>query len=190
MRARLIQGGIPGALHGAIHWAAFLLAIAGGAALIAMTVLTVVSVTGRGFLWAGLGPVPGAYELVEMGSAFAIFAFLPWCQLKRGHVTVDLFLAPLGRKPNLVADLVSNLLITAAAGVLFWRLWIGLVDKRSYGETTYILGIPAWCGYAAAAVGAALFVLVSAYTAWRSLRELQDRPPQEPDLDGIGGEET
>lgn len=173
MTGRLIQG--------AIHWAAFGLAIAGGLALIAMTVLTVVSVTGRGFLWAGLGPVPGAYELVEMGSAFAIFSFLPWCQLKRGHVTVDLFLAPLGRRVNLAADLISNVLITAAAAVIAWRLWIALLDKKSYGETTYILGIPLWYGYAAAFIGAALFVVVGAYTVWRSQRELRGRPAEKDD---------
>jgi TRAP-type C4-dicarboxylate transport system permease small subunit len=160
-----------------VHTAALTLALAGGLALIAMTVLTVVSVTGRSLLWLGLGPVPGAYELVEMGSAFAIFCFLPWCQLRRGHVTVDLFLAHLGPRANALADLISNLLLTAAAGVIAWRLWLGLLDKQRYGETSFILGIPLWIGYAAAALGAALFVLVSAYTAARSLRELRDGDP-------------
>ena len=187
MTARQTRGPLQEAIHWAVHWAAYLLAIAGGLALIAMTILTVVSVTGRGFLWAGLGPVPGTYELIEMGAAFAVFAFLPWCQLKRGHVTVDLFLARLGRRARVISELVSNLLISAAAAILFWRLWIGLVDKRSYGETTYILGIPAWYGYAAAAVGAALFVVVSLYSFWRSCRELRDPAGADGD-DGSAGE--
>jgi len=157
-----------------VHLAAYVLAIAGGFALIAMTALTVVSITGRGFLWAGLGPVPGAYELVEMGSAFAIFCFLPWCQLQRGHVTVDLFLQPLGPRANRFAELVGNLLLTVAAAVIFWRLWLGMEDKARFGETSFILGIPAWIGYAAAAVGACLFVAVSAYTVARSLREFAE----------------
>ena len=155
-----------------IHKAAFVLALAGGIALVAMTLLTVVSITGRGLIWLGLGPVPGAYELVEMGAAFAVFCFLPWCQLQRGHVTVDLFLAPLGRKVNLVADLAGNLLLTAASAVIFWRLWLGMADKQRFGETSFILGIPLWVGYAAAAVGAVLFVLASALTALDSLRAL------------------
>ena len=55
--------------------------------------MTVVSIVGRASLtWAWvLGPVPGDFELVEVGTGFAVFAFLPWCQLKRGHATVDLF---------------------------------------------------------------------------------------------------
>ncbi len=172
MTGRLIQK--------AIHGAALALAIAGGLALIAMTLLTVISITGRGLIWLGLGPIPGSYELVEMGAAFAVFCFLPWCQLKRGHVTVDLFLRPLGPRINRGAELISNLLITGAAGVIAWRLWLGLVDKGSTSETSYILGIPAWFGYAAACLGAMLFVLASAYTVWRSFHELRGGASQAP----------
>ena len=156
-----------------IHGAARVLALAGGIALIVMTVLTVVSVTGRGFLWLGLGPVPGAYELVEMGSAFAIFCFLPWCQLQRGHATVDLFMNAASWRANRIVDLIANGLLTGAAAVILWRLWLAMLDKRQYGETSYILGIPLWIGYAAAVLGAVLFVVVCAYTVFRSGRELR-----------------
>ena len=161
-----------------IHRAALSLALAGGAALLAITALTVISVTGRGLIAVGLGPVPGDYELVEMAAAFAIFSFLPWCQLQRGHVTVDLFMAPLGRRANLTADLIGNGLLTAAAGVIFWRLWLGLLDRQTFGETSFILGIPIWIGYLFAALGAALFVVVSGYTVLRSLRELGETAVQ------------
>ncbi|WP_375596431.1 TRAP transporter small permease [Algihabitans albus] len=161
-----------------IHRAALSLALAGGAALLAITALTVISVTGRGLIAVGLGPVPGDYELVEMAAAFAIFSFLPWCQLQRGHVTVDLFMAPLGRRANLTADLIGNGLLTAAAGVIFWRLWLGLLDRQTFGETSFILGIPIWIGYLFAALGAALFVVVSGYTVLRSLRELGETAAQ------------
>ena len=157
-----------------IHRTAQALALAGGVALLGMTLLTVVSVTGRGLIAIGLGPVPGDYELVEMAAAFAVFSFLPWCQLQRGHVTVDLFMAPLGRRVNLVADLIGNLLLTAAAGVIAWRLWLGLQDRLAFGETSFLLGIPLWIGYVLASFGAALFVVVSLHTALRSLRELRE----------------
>lgn len=157
-----------------IHRTALALALAGGVALLGMILLTVVSVTGRGLIAIGLEPVPGDYELVEMAAAFAVFSFLPWCQLQRGHVTVDLFLAPLGRRVNLVADLIGNLLLTVAAGVIAWRLWLGLQDRLAFGETSFILGIPLWIGYVMASFGAALFVVVSLHTALRSLRELRE----------------
>lgn len=158
-------------VEAALEQLAAAFAIAGGAVLVALTVMTVLSITGRGLIFAGLGPVPGDYELVEAGTAFAIFAFLPWCQMRRGHVTVDLFLARFGPRVNAGIDTLANLLMTLAAALIAWRLWLGLVDKRAYGETTFILQFPLWWGYAAALAGAVLFVIVCAFTIWRSLAE-------------------
>lgn len=145
--------------------------MAGGAALIVAVALTVVSIAGRGLIAVGLGPIPGDLELVEAGTAFAVLAFMGLCQFHRGHVTVDLFLARLGRRPNALVDVIANLLMTGAAGVIAWRLLLGLLDKRGYGETTFILQFPVWWSYAAALLGAVVFTLVCAYTVWRSLRE-------------------
>ena len=153
---------------------AFLTAMAGGAALIAITCLTCVSVIGRALHGLGLGPVPGDYELVAMGAAFAVTACLPWCQWRRGHVTVDLLLHRAGPRVNAAADVVANLLMTAAAGLIAWRLALGMADKMGtgfYQETTFILSLPVWWGYAGALVGAAVFALVSGWTVVRSLRE-------------------
>jgi TRAP-type C4-dicarboxylate transport system permease small subunit len=150
---------------------AFWTAMAGGAVLIAVVVATVVSIAGRSLIFAGLGPIPGDFELVEAGTAFAVFAFLGLCQFHRGHVTVDLFLTRAGPRANAAIDVVANLLMTGAAGIITWRLWLGMLDKLSYGETTFILQFPIWWGFAAALVGAATFTLVCAYTVLRSLRE-------------------
>lgn len=147
------------------------MALAGGAVLIAMTAMTVVSIVGRSLNRFGLGPVPGDFELIEVGAAFAIFAFLPWCQLKRGHVTVDLFLARFSAKANYGIDIAANLLMTLAAAIMLWRLTLGMLDKHAYGETSFILQFPAWWGYAGAMAGAILFALVCAFTVWRSIRE-------------------
>lgn len=155
-------------------------AIAGGAVLVAITAMTVVSITGRELNWLGLAPVPGDYELVEAGTAFAIFAFLPWCQMKRGHVTVDLFLARFGPRVNAAVDVVSNILMTAVAALIAWRLWLGMLDKKAYHETTFILQFPLWWAYAAAMTGAVLFAVVCLYTIWRSLAETLQPPRQSP----------
>lgn len=160
------------AVEKAVRGLARLLALLGGLVLVAVTVLTVISITGRGLIWAGLSPVPGDYELVEMGSAFAVFAFLPWCQMERGHVTVDLFLSAAGDAVNRAVDLVADLLLTAVSGLICWRLFAGLQDKAAYNETTFILQVPLWWGYAAAMVGAVIFVLVSAFSIWRSAHDL------------------
>lgn len=145
----------------------------GGAVLVAVLVLTVISIVGRSLIFAGLGPIPGDFELVEAGTAFAVLAFLPLCQFHRGHVTVDLFLARAGRRTNAAVDVISNLFMTAAAAVLTWRLFVGMLDKRSYSETTFILQFPVWWSYAASLLGATVFAVVCAYTVLRSLREMR-----------------
>lgn len=162
------------------------LAYAGGLVLIAIAVITVLSITGRALIFAGLGPIKGDFELVEMGCAIAVFFFLPWCQLKRGHVTVDIFVDRLPRRGHAGFGLIGDLCVLVAASLIAWRLYLGFGEKFPYGsdalretlsmgykpffpETTYELELPVWMPYGLALVGAAVFVLVSAYTVWRSL---------------------
>lgn len=139
------------------------LAIIGGLALVAITVITVVSITGRGLTSFGLKPVPGDFELVEAGTAFAVFAFLPWCQLTRGHATVDVFTSFLSARANRVIDVVAEFVMTAVVILIAVQLWHGMWDKVRYNETTFILQFPVWWGFAAAMVAASIGVVVSLY---------------------------
>jgi TRAP-type C4-dicarboxylate transport system permease small subunit len=148
------------------------LAISGGFVLTALIILTVTSITGRFFIFAGLGPVPGDFELVEVCTAFAVFSFLPWCQYKRGHVTVDIFVSWLSPRKMAFLAMTGNLLLSAVAGVIFWRLVLGTLDKQAYNETTFILQFPLWWGYAACLLGSFVFLLVALYTVWRSFNEM------------------
>ncbi len=148
------------------------LAILGGVVLAALIVLTVTSITGRYFIFAGLGPVPGDFELVEVCTAFAVFSFLPWCQFKRGHVTVDIFVSWLSPQKMAALAFLGNFLLTIVSGLIFWRLVLGTIDKQAYHETTFILQFPLWWGYAACLLGGGVFIVVSAYTTWRSFNEM------------------
>ncbi|MBO6718236.1 MAG: TRAP transporter small permease [Rhizobiaceae bacterium] len=154
-----------------VGWLARGLALAGGVVLVIVTILTVVSITGRSLIWAGLSPVPGDVELVEAGMGFAIFAFLPWCQYVRGHATVDIFTNFLPSAANRVIDVVSELLMTLVIVLFAWRLWFGMLDKIRYKETTFILQFPIWWPYAAAMVAAAIGVIVSFYVLYQRIRE-------------------
>lgn len=156
----------------AVEWLARLLAVLGGLALVAVTCLTVVSVAGRAFVRQGLGPVPGDFELVEVLTAFAVFSFLPWCQLRRGHATVDVFTRFLPERANRFIDLAAELLMTLVVVLIAWRLWHGLLEKRLYQETTFILQFPVWWGFAAAMVAAVVGVAVSVLVTVRRVRDL------------------
>ncbi|WP_456390891.1 TRAP transporter small permease [Profundibacter sp.] len=161
-------------------------AYGGGFVLALIALVTVASIIGRFFLFAGLGPIKGDYEIVEMGSAIAIFAFMPFAQFKRGHVVVDIFTSRLSERFQTFLGFAGDSLIALASGVLVWRFWLGLGEKIPYGsdifrsalsmgykpffvETTYELSVPIWIPYALAFIGAALFFVVSLFTMWRSL---------------------
>ncbi|MEM7544147.1 MAG: TRAP transporter small permease [Pseudomonadota bacterium] len=160
------------AVGNALEKAAYWLALFGGVILAAMALVTVASVIGRAFIFAGLSPIRGDYELVQMGCAIAVFSFLPWCQIKRGHVTVDIFVSGMSKRLQLFWELLGNIALATAAILIAWRLWLGTADKFSYGEETYELGLSVGWGYGLSMIGAILFAVAATYTVWRSVNEL------------------
>ncbi|MFA8387795.1 MAG: TRAP transporter small permease [Pelagibaca sp.] len=154
------------------------LAIAGGAVLLCIIALTCVSIAGRALLSLdlGIGPIRGIYDMTEIGMAAAIFAFLPWAQFTEAHARVDLFQPMMPRTMDRVLDLLFNLAMLVVAAVGTWRLYLGMQDKLSFGETTLIAQIPVWQGYAASLVGAVGFILVAAFCVLRSGRRIAGLP--------------
>jgi TRAP-type C4-dicarboxylate transport system permease small subunit len=164
------------ALNKAATVVAKTLALLGGAVLIGLILLTCLSIFGRAL---GLGTIRGIYDVTEIGIATSVFAFLPWCQLKGGHATVELFAPMFGRVFNNVLTLIFDAMMLFIMVIGTWRLYLGMLEKHSYGETTLIAQIPLWQGYAACMLGAAGCVLVAAFCALRSLARLAGRTVEE-----------
>lgn len=140
-------------------------ALLGGAVLVLIILMTVASVIGRSLMSIGLGPVPGDFELTEMGIAFAIFCFLPLCQLVAGHATVDVFTTGLGQRVNRVLLAIWEVVLTAAVIFIVWRLYEGFLGKLKNNEINMLLQFPVWWGYAAALVPAGIGVIVGLWSA-------------------------
>lgn len=140
------------------------MAFLGGICLTLEIVMTCLSVIGRTLLPLnlGFGPVRGIYDVTEIALAAAVFAFLPWCQLTRGHASVDLLKGLMSERVNRLLDLMFDLAMPGVAGIGAWRLCLGMLDKLHYAETTLIAHIPVWQGYAASLAGAVAFVIVAA----------------------------
>ncbi|MCK0745154.1 TRAP transporter small permease [Chromohalobacter nigrandesensis] len=160
-------------LRRGLETACRLAAIIGGLIVAALSLMTVISIAGRwisslplisdlsALSW--VGPITGDYELVEIGTAIAVFLFLPYCHLRGGHVTVDLLVmrAPLGVQRFLAV--LTEALFLVVSCLMTWRLYHGLLDKHRYMETSMLLGIPLWWGYIAGIVGFTLLSLVCLY---------------------------
>ena len=153
----------------ALLFCAYVLILAGGFLMAAVTVMSVISVLGR-YLFSA--PVPGDFELVTMGTAIAVFLFLPYCHLQRGNVVVDLFLSWAPRKVQVFFDGASGLLLAAIAGVLSWRMAQGGLDMHRYNEVSYILALPIWPVFPVAVLALALLAACCLYTAFRDFRDI------------------
>ena len=162
------------ALENAADRLARLMAYLGAAVLILLTIATCLSIAGRALvpLDIGIGPIRGIYDFTEVGVAAAVFAFLPWCQFSRGHASVDLFTPFFPAVMNRVLDVLIDvgMLIMAITGA--WRLYLGMLDKFSFGETTLIAQIPMGYAYLAGLAGAMAFALIAAFCVLRSFRTL------------------
>jgi TRAP-type C4-dicarboxylate transport system permease small subunit len=148
----------------------------GAFVLALLSAMSVVSIAGRALSGLGLGPVPGDFELVEAGTALAVFCFLPWAHLKRGHAVVDLlwraYPAPLRR----MLDIAADALMAIVWLLLIWRMAVAMLDYRGNGEVTFILQFPVWWGYAASLIPGVLGCVVY---VWRLLETLGLAQPPE-----------
>jgi TRAP-type C4-dicarboxylate transport system permease small subunit len=141
----------------------------GGAVLVLLALLSVTSIAGRALSGLGLGPVPGDFELVEAAAALAVFCFMPWAHLKRGHAAVDLFWRAYPAPMQRVLAIAADALMLGLWVLLTWRMGVAMLDYRANSEVTFILQFPVWWGYAASMVPAVLGCV--AY-AWRLLETL------------------
>lgn len=149
------------------------MAFIGIGVLAMIAVLSVVSIIGRSLISLGLGPVRGDFELVEMGAALAIFCFMPWAQLRRAHAVVDLMwgVIPVALKRPLTV--LTDALMLVLWVVLVWRMGVAMGDYRATGETTLVLLMPVWWGYAVSMVPAVLGLVAYAWKLGESLGWLQ-----------------
>lgn len=146
-----------------------LMAWFGAFVLSALAVISVISIFGRALSAFGLGPVPGDFELVEAGTALAVFCFLPWCHLKRGHAVVDMLWNSYSPALRRALDIATQALMLFVWLLLVWRMGVAMFDYRANGEVSFILQMPVWWGYAASMVPALAGCV--AY-AWRLLETL------------------
>ena len=79
----------------------------------------------------GVGPINGDFELVEAGVAFAIFAFLPLCQISAGHASVDIFTAKLPMRINRVLHLGIDAIFAIVLISIAYQLYNGMLSKQS-----------------------------------------------------------
>ncbi|WP_137132229.1 TRAP transporter small permease [Rhizobium sp. FY34] len=144
-------------------------AMFGGLCLVIACALTGLSILGS----LTIRPIPGEIELVEAFCGLAVFAFLPFCQLKRGHVGVDILIAAFGSKAMNWTQFIGDIIIAVLMALITWRHYVGFIDKFENGETTPLLLLPIWWGFAIALVLLIVNVIVCLFMVLLDLREIR-----------------
>ena len=142
------------------------LALAGGFLLVGLAGLVTASVVMR---WAGGEGVNGDFELVQMGLALAVFAFLPLCQAHRGNVMVDTFTTRLPARVQGGIDAVWDVVYAGFAAFIAWRLAVGAAEALTSHTTSMVLALPIHYAIAACSAMAAFLALICVLTALRRL---------------------
>jgi TRAP-type C4-dicarboxylate transport system permease small subunit len=145
-------------------------ALLGGLLLVCIALMntwSIISLAVLGF------PVPGDFEMVQMGVAVAAFSFLPYCQLKGANVTADIFTAAASKATVAVFKLLAAVVAAFFSIILLWKMSDGMVSYMRYNEVTTILNIPVWTAFPPILVSLALLVLAAAVTLHESVSEMR-----------------
>ncbi|MEZ5863776.1 MAG: TRAP transporter small permease [Geminicoccaceae bacterium] len=153
--------------------------VAGWAILGGIVLLLIVAVTGTNVgLYVVDAIVPGAvrvisgYEdIVRLFVSAAALMMLPYCQLRRGHVTVDLLTEGLSPRVVRRLDLASLGLMTALPLFLGYWMIFGMLETRADGRISPVLEWAQWPFYLPGLVSLALWALVALDQLRRAWRE-------------------
>ena len=184
-------------IHTLFHGLAWMMAVIGGAVLLALVLMTCLSILGRTastllystwmqanmpgtarwLLDAGVGPLFGDYEFLAAGLAFSIFCFLGWCQITGGHATVDVFTARLGDRARRILQMLIEIAFAVALVLVAVQLLDGMTTMMRRHSTTFLLQYPIWWNYALALVPAVLTALIGVYMALVRIAEAVTNTP-------------
>lgn len=138
-------------------------ALSGGFILLAIVVMSIISIVGRKLFSA---PIPGDMELLQVGAAVAIAAFLPVCELHGYHLKAEAFTSSAPRMLQRILDALAHFLCMGAAIIIAWRTGLQVMDSLRYNDQTTILAIPLWIPLTLIVPSLLLLALCSLNRAW------------------------
>jgi TRAP-type C4-dicarboxylate transport system permease small subunit len=139
-------------------------AVAAGALLTVITLMTCVSIVGRNTTgWT----IVGDFELSGSAAGAAIALFMPWCQWRRGHIIVDFFTTRASAATQGQLDRFGAALMALVMGLMTWRSAIGGISAWKSQAGSMMLGFPEWIVYAGIVPALALATLIALVQALR-----------------------
>ena len=119
---------------------------------------------------ASIAAFPGYEDFVRLMVSAAALMLFPYCQLRRGHVAVDIFVERMSAPVQRAIDAVSLIGMTLLVLFLLYWMVIGMAETRADHAVSRVLGWPEWLFYLPGLISLALWALVAALDAARTLR--------------------
>ena len=105
--------------------------------------------------------LPGYEDFVRLAISCAALMLLPYCQLRRGHVAVDLFVSMTPPRVQRALDTVSQVAMAGLAAFLAYWMVLGMLETRGDGALSRVLGWPEWPFYLPGIVSLALWATIA-----------------------------
>ena len=135
-----------------------LCAVLAGLLMTAITLITCISLAGRNTTgWT----IAGDFEISGFVAGAAVALFMPWCQLRRGHIIVDFFTTRASAGVRVGLDRCGALLMGAVMCLMTWRTAVGGVNAWNSNAGSMMLGVPEWWVYVAMVPALALTAAIA-----------------------------
>lgn len=144
------------------------MALAAGVILLSITLVTVTNVGAFALdrvarlFGANIQGLTGYEDFVRLIIGAGLMMMFPYCQAKRSHVAVDLFIKFLPPWLQKAMDVVSQLLMAAIVLFLAYWLTIGMMEARDDRLVSRVLGWPEWPFYIPGIFALTLWALIAA----------------------------
>ena len=140
-----------------LEWLCDASAAIGALVLVALALMTTVSVIGRAFF---AHPILGDVELVQLGCAIVVASFLPYTQFRKANIIVDFFTTKASASAQRMMDAFGLLLYTLMLALVTWRVAAGGIAIHEAQERSMLMDLPLWIPYVLMLPGLTLCVLI------------------------------
>lgn len=174
----------------ALSWGS---AMIGGALFALVVLITVINVGGFALngparlLGQTVPGLPGYEDAVSLFVGLGALLMLPWCQLQRGHVSVDLLASLLPAGAVRLITRLTDAVMGALAGFLAVMLAEGMLAYRADGVRTPVLEWLVWPFMAPGAAALALWAAAAFLLAAAPEAGERGTDAGTGDLGGAGG---
>jgi len=158
-------------VHSLIQKAVTAWALAAGAVLLLIVLVTTANVGAFSLDKVARlfgGDVPGLFgyeDFTTLAVGVAALMLMPYCQLRRGHIAVDLFSGLTTPAMQKALDRASLAAIVALTLFLAYWMAVGMQETRADGALSPVLGWPVWPFYLPGVVSLLLWAAVAAMQA-------------------------